>query len=94
MYWQVRLYDKSKDYPRFFWREATTDTLETWRMTCDSFGVKCAGFLAIIALHVCVDKTMILAAQRALANMYVDDMLGGANGVKAAISAIKDIIGQ
>lgn len=88
MYRAVELVPGDRDLHRFVWRCDPTQPLQDYRMTRVTFGVSASPFAATMALKQnATDHALVypLAAEAALSESYVDDVLSGADSVDEAI---------
>ena len=88
MYRQILVHPEHHDYQRFLWRFEENAPIETYRLKTVTFGVAPAPFLAIRTLHqLSLDEKHNFpnAYDQIINNMYVDDLITGANTVDECI---------
>ena len=95
MFNQVNLSEFDQHCHRILWREMD-DTREPdhYCLTCASFGDKCAGIIAMLALKFTAEmflKELPEAAKIIINNSYVDDIVGGAKDAAEACKVMGDI---
>ena len=96
MYRQILVHPEHHDYQRFLWRFEENAPIETYRLKTVTFGVAPAPFLAIRTLHqLSLDEKHNFpnAYDQIRNNMYVDDLITGANTVEEVLN-IKTEISQ
>ncbi len=84
MFREILLNPEEKDFHRFLLRDQTGAIVDC-RMDRLTFGVKCSAFLATQVLHTLAKlhaSSHPAASSAVLHNLYVDDLLSGANDVE------------
>lgn len=90
MYRQIRISDRDSDYQRIVWRSSPLMPLEDYKLQTVTFGVSSAPFLAIRTLRqLATDEstTYPQAAEIALQDFYVDDLMSGCDTIPEAKEA-------
>ena len=94
MYREVALSPEDKDLHRFVWRDSPADPLQDCRMCRVTFGVSASPFLAVRTLQQTARDhggDYPSATHHIESSFYVDDFLGGADSVQAAIQLFLDL---
>ncbi|XP_023312157.1 uncharacterized protein LOC111692395, partial [Anoplophora glabripennis] len=95
MYRQIRVVDSHQSYQKILWRFSKSDPIEEYRLQTVTYGVSSSPYLAIRCLlqlaHDEKDKYS-LAAQALESNIYVDDVLDGANTVEEVCELQQQLI--
>jgi len=94
MFLQIKLAVKYQNCHRFLWREDPKDNPKIYCITRVTFGMMSSPFLAIATVqhHSKVNADLYpLTAKEILHNMYVDDLLTGAEDVDKAYALHKDL---
>ena len=95
MFLQVKLAPEDRDVHRYLWRDLKfNETPKVYRMQRLTFGVNSSPFLAISTVHAHAKKYAELfpnAVQEILQNMYVDDVLTGADTVDSTVKLQQDM---
>lgn len=87
MYRQILMHPSHQDYQRIVWRENDNEDIKEYRLTTVTYGTASAPFLAIKSLIECarVEGKDFLKAQNTIINdMYVDDLITGADNERDA----------
>lgn len=95
MFRQIKVNPDDQNYQLLFWREDSSHPLLIYKLTTVVFGFSCSPYLAIRTLRQLVvdegDKYP-LASQALMNQVYVDDLILGANSIVEALSLQKEII--
>lgn len=94
MFRQVLIREDQK-YLRILWREED-NTISTYQLTTDTFGLASASFLAIRTIHQLAEDErhrFPKAAASLKKRLYVDDYIDGAQTIEETISLRDDVIG-
>ena len=95
MFLQSKLAPEDRDVNRYLWRDLQfNETPKVYRMQRLTFGVNSSPFLAISTVHAHAKKYAELfpnAVQETLQNMYVDDVLTGADTVNSTMKLQQDM---
>ncbi|GFW99953.1 integrase catalytic domain-containing protein [Trichonephila clavipes] len=94
MYRQILISDEDCKYQRIVWRATPSDSLKSFELQTITYGTSYAPFLALRTLqHLYQDEeqNFPLAAKIARENIYIDDLLSGADTEVEAKSIIIEI---
>lgn len=95
MYRQIRVDDRDIDFQRILWRDTQTDQILDYQLLTVTYGMACAPFLALRVLQQLVSdegQRFLLAARVLRNNIYVDDLLFGANDLAFAKRTREELI--
>ncbi|XP_076301700.1 uncharacterized protein LOC143219711 [Lasioglossum baleicum] len=87
MFRQIRVHPLDCDYQRILWRPPGSDVVRPCRLTTVTYGTACAPYLAIRVLNQLADDEgdkFPLAKTILQQNIYVDDVLFGADDINTA----------
>lgn len=94
MYRQVNIREKQRDFQRIVWRKDPKDELNHYRLNTVTYGTAPASFLATRCLNQLANENENKyreACSAIINDMYVDDLITGANSVQDAIQLREDI---
>ncbi|GFX43312.1 DUF1758 domain-containing protein [Trichonephila clavipes] len=94
MYRQILISDEDCKYQRNVWRATPSDSLKSFELQTITYGTSCAPFLALKTLQQLYqdeEQNFPLAAKIAQENIYIDDLLSGADTEVEAKSIIIEI---
>lgn len=94
MYRQVLIDSTQTSLQRIFWRESQDEPIKTFELLTVTYGTSSASFLAIRTLRKLAEDSADRyprAAQLAVRDFYVDDLVTGADSVEEALSIKKEI---
>ncbi|GFT18017.1 DUF1758 domain-containing protein [Trichonephila clavipes] len=94
MYRQILISDEDCKYQRIVWRDTPSDSLKSFELQTITYGTSCAPFLALRTLQQLYqdeEQNFPLAAKIARENIYIDDLLSGADTEVEAKSIIIEI---
>jgi hypothetical protein len=94
-YPQTHIHEDDRDFQRFLWREEPQLPIKELRMTRVTFGLTCAPFLAIRALHQLAaehQEQYLRATQVIKEEFLVDNLLSGAEDVQGALKLKSDLL--
>ncbi|GFU68820.1 LINE-1 retrotransposable element ORF2 protein [Trichonephila clavipes] len=94
MYRQILISDEYCKYQRIVWRATPSDSLKSFELQTITYGTSCAPFLALRTLQQLYqdeEQNFPLAAKIARENIYIDDLLSGADTDVEAKSIIIEI---
>ncbi|XP_045446747.1 uncharacterized protein LOC123654934 [Melitaea cinxia] len=94
MYRQVKIARKHVDYQRIVWREETDSEIKDYRLLRVTFGISCAPYLAVKAMHqLSIDEGHYfpLAANRVRTDFYMDNLMTGCQTEIEAIKVYKEM---
>ncbi|GFW74017.1 integrase catalytic domain-containing protein [Trichonephila clavipes] len=94
MYRQILISDEYCKYQRIVWRATPSDSLKSFELQTITYGTSCAPFLALRTLQQLYqdeEQNFPLAAKIARENIYIDDLLSGADTEVEAKSIIIEI---
>lgn len=94
MYRRIGVSAPDQPYQCIFWRKDEDAPVEIYALTTVTFGVKPAPFLAIRTIHKLADderKDFPIEADILKKNMYVDDLLAGAETAEEAKTIIRNV---
>ncbi|GFW63503.1 integrase catalytic domain-containing protein [Trichonephila clavipes] len=94
MYRQILISDEDCKYQRIVWRATPSDSLKSFELQTITYGTSCAPFLALRTLQQLYEdeeQNFPLAAKVAPENIYIDDLLSGADTEVEAKSIIIEI---
>ncbi|GFV16947.1 integrase catalytic domain-containing protein [Trichonephila clavipes] len=94
MYRQILISDEDCKYQRIVWRATPSDSLKSFELQTITYGTSCAPFLALRTLQQLYqdeEQNFALAAKIARENIYIDDLLSGADTEVEAKSIIIEI---
>lgn len=95
MFRQIRVRQGDRKYQQIFWRSNLNDVLEVYQLATVTYGTACAPYLATRTLEqLCRDESehFPLASKAGTEDIYVDDLLSGANTVEEALALQKEFI--
>lgn len=95
MYRYIGLCKEHRDFHRILWRFSPHDPVQEFRMCCVTFGVASAPFLALRTLRqLAIDEAAVfpLASQVLLNEVFVDDIVTGADTVENAVNLQRQLI--
>ncbi|GFX53933.1 integrase catalytic domain-containing protein [Trichonephila clavipes] len=82
LYRQILILDEDCSYQRIVWRATPSDSLKSFELQTITYGTSCAPFLALRMLQQLYqdeEQNFLLAAKIARENIYIDDLLLGAD---------------
>lgn len=88
MYRQILISEEQRDLQRIIWRDNPNDELKTYQLSTVTYGLASAPYLATRSIQQLArdeEKQYPLAAHVLLHDMYVDDILTGANDLATAL---------
>ncbi|GFU39237.1 integrase catalytic domain-containing protein [Trichonephila clavipes] len=91
MYRQILISDEDCKYQRIVWRATPSDSLKSFELQTITYSTSCAPFLALRTLQQLYqdeEQNFPLAAKIARENIYIDDLLSGADTEVEAKSII------
>ncbi|GFX99333.1 integrase catalytic domain-containing protein [Trichonephila clavipes] len=94
MYRQILILDEDCKYQRIVWRATPSDSLKSFELQTITYGTSCAPFLALRTLQQLYqddEQNFPLAAKIARENIYIDNLLSGADTEVEAKSIIIEI---
>ncbi|GFX00230.1 DUF1758 domain-containing protein [Trichonephila clavipes] len=94
MYRQILISYEDYKYQRIVWRATPSDSLKSFELQTITYGTSCAPFLALRTLQQLYqdeEQNFPLAAKIARKNIYIDDLLSGADTEVEAKSIIIEI---
>ncbi|GFU93090.1 integrase catalytic domain-containing protein [Trichonephila clavipes] len=94
MYRQILISDEDCKYQRIVWRATPSDSLKSFELQTITYGTSRAPFLALrtlLQLYQDEEQNFPLAAKIARENIYIDDLLSGADTEVEAKSIIIEI---
>ncbi|GFS73545.1 DUF1758 domain-containing protein [Trichonephila clavipes] len=94
MYRQILISDEDCKYQRIVWRATPSDSLKSFELQTITYGTSCVSFLALRTLQQLYqdeEQNFPLAAKIARENIYIDDLLSGADTEVEAKSIIIEI---
>lgn len=94
MYRQIRIHPDDQPYQHIVWRRSPDLPIETFALQTVTYGTSCAPFLAIrtVREHAQVEGHKYPRAAFVLKeDIYVDDVVSGADSVEGALQLYKDI---
>ncbi|GFW54214.1 uncharacterized protein TNCV_4372881 [Trichonephila clavipes] len=94
MYRQILISDEDCKYQRIVWRATPSDSLKSFELQTITYGTSCAPFLALRTLQQLYqdeEQNFPLAAKIARENIYIDDLLSGADTEVEAKSIIIEV---
>ncbi|XP_025191471.1 uncharacterized protein LOC112591769 [Melanaphis sacchari] len=95
MYRQIWIAEKDRDLQRVLWRENPAEEVKEYRLNTVTYGTSSASYLATACLKMLADDTRSLFPEASLAvasDFYMDDYLGGAQTIDAAIKLRDGIV--
>lgn len=95
MYRQIWIAEKDRDFQRVLWRENQEDEVKEYRLTTVTYGTSSASYLATACLKRLADDTKSLfpeASSTVATDFYMDDYLGGAQTIDAAVKLRDEIV--
>lgn len=96
MYRQILVVDHHRDFQRILWRFSRDEPISTYRLNTVTYGVTSSPYLAIrTLLQLAADegKNYPAAAEIIRRDIYVDDVVSGAESVDAALEIQRQLIG-
>ena len=97
MYRQIAVHPDDRKYQCILWQKDFCAPVSTYQLTTVTYGLSCAPYLAIRVLHQLAHdegEKFPLAAKVTKFNMYVDDVLAGADSVEEARDMVKQVDGM
>ncbi|KAJ0182606.1 hypothetical protein K1T71_001975 [Dendrolimus kikuchii] len=94
MYRFIQVRPEDRDFQRILWRFSTDDPVQDFRLCTVTFGVASAPYLALQTLHqLALDEasTYPQASAILLHDVFVDDVISGADTLEKAISLQKEL---
>lgn len=88
MYRQIILHPADRDYQRILWRKSTKDPVEEFQLNTVTYGESSSPYLAIKCIRRLAEQAgdeYTDAARVILEEMYVDDIMAGADNVQTAV---------
>lgn len=88
MYRQIILNENQTQFHRILWRFDSNQPIDTYELTTVTYGTSCAPFLAVRTIHqLALDerKKYPIASKILKRDMYIDDILSGANTLDEAL---------
>lgn len=95
MYWQILVHEEDQDRQRILWRSNADEEIAEFRLNTVTYGLACAPFLAVRTLQQLAqdEADRFPAGAAVLVNdVYVDDVLTGADSIKEALENQKQVI--
>ena len=95
MYRQIRVHTDDCDFQRILWRKNASDPVQAYRLLTVTYGMACAPYLAIRTLkQLSADEVdrYPYAASCLLNDVYMDDVISGADTVSAALHIQKELL--
>ncbi|XP_039309090.1 uncharacterized protein LOC105201565 [Solenopsis invicta] len=95
MYRQVSVRDCDRDYQRILWRFSMDEPIKEYRLNTVTYGQASASYLAIRSVRQLAEEyegSFPLAAKCVLNDMYVDDIIGGAQTIDEAKELQRQLI--
>ncbi|KAL4148855.1 hypothetical protein QTP88_003000 [Uroleucon formosanum] len=95
MYRQIWIAEKDRDLQRVLWRENPAEEVKEYRLNTVTYGTNSASYLATACLKMLADDTRSLfpeASSAVASDFYMDDYLGGAQTIDAAIKLRDGIV--
>ncbi|KAL4083194.1 hypothetical protein QTP88_028524 [Uroleucon formosanum] len=95
MYRQIWIAEKDRDLQRVLWRENPAEEVKEYRLNTVTYGTSSASYLATACLKMLADDTRSLfpeASSAVASDFYMDDYLGGAQTIDAAIKLRDGIV--
>ncbi|XP_071056370.1 uncharacterized protein [Onthophagus taurus] len=96
MYRQIKVHSDHLPFQQILWRTNPSDPIKIYQLSTVTYGLTCAPYLAIRCLHQLAEehsKTLPFASDIILNNIYVDDILSGANDTIHAREKIHQLNG-
>jgi len=87
MYRQILVREVDRDYQRILWRFSMNDSVQKYRLNTITYGQASASYLAIKSIRQLAEENkdnLSLAAKCTLNDMYVDDIISGAQDLEKA----------
>ncbi|XP_054272529.1 uncharacterized protein LOC128992813 [Macrosteles quadrilineatus] len=88
MFRQIMIHPDDRNYQMLYWRDDKDDPLSVYRLTTVVFGFNCSPYLALRTLHQLITDegaNFPLAAEALKKQVYVDDLILGANSIEQAL---------
>ncbi|XP_046803778.1 uncharacterized protein LOC124419208 [Lucilia cuprina] len=95
MYRQFEIDERDRNYQLILWRSNREDTQKVFQLNTVTYGLSSAPFLAIRSLFFIADKyssSFPLGSKALREDLYVDDILTGANDVKTLLAKKSELI--
>ncbi|XP_055622604.1 uncharacterized protein LOC129766161 [Toxorhynchites rutilus septentrionalis] len=95
MFRQIRVKQDDRKYQQIFWRSNQNDLLEVYQLATVTYGTACAPYLATRTLEqLCRDERdrFPLASKAGSEDLYVDDLLSGADTLNEALALQREFI--
>ncbi|XP_076679541.1 uncharacterized protein LOC143374875 [Andrena cerasifolii] len=95
MYRQIRVHTDDCDFQRILWRKKASDPVKAYRLLTVTYGMACAPYLAIRTLkQLSADEIdrYPSAAPCLLNDVYMDDVISGADTISAALHIQKELL--
>nr|XP_022910072.1 uncharacterized protein LOC111421154 [Onthophagus taurus] len=96
MYRQIKVHSDHLPFQQILWRTNPSDPIKIYQLSTVTYGLTCAPYLAIRCLHQLAEehsKTLPFASDIILNDIYVDDILSGANDTIHAKEKIHQLNG-
>lgn len=88
MYRQIIVHEKDRNMQRILWRDNESDDIGEYKLNTVTYGTASAPFLAVRSLIECANvesENCQKAHEAIVSDMYVDDLITGADNEEAAI---------
>lgn len=95
MYRQVKIHPDDQVYHAVLWRPNPREQIQEYKLTTVTYGTTAAPYLAVKTIQRLAEDEKLnfpKAANVAMQDFYVDDLLSGANSVKEAIDLQQELI--
>ncbi|XP_039436592.1 uncharacterized protein LOC120418326 [Culex pipiens pallens] len=95
MFRQIRIRSEDRKYQQIFWRRHPDELVKVYQLATVTYGTACAPFLATRTLaQVCKDEIerFPLAAKAGTDDVYMDDLLSGADTLEEALALQKEFV--
>ena len=89
MFLMILIHPDDRDLLRFIWKDPSDGSMAVFRLKVLPFGLTCSSYIAIATVHHHVKKYVKEhphVVKELIENVYVDDLLTGANNIEEAIS--------
>ncbi|CAL8137208.1 unnamed protein product [Orchesella dallaii] len=94
MFRQFNVSDEHADLQRIVWRNSAEDQIEDYKLTTVTYGTASAPFTAVRCLQQLATENKLehpVAASKLEEDLYVDDLMSGAESSEEAISIVDDL---
>ncbi|GFT94670.1 uncharacterized protein TNCV_1990911 [Trichonephila clavipes] len=92
MYRQILVADEDQKYQQILWRNNSNENIRTYKLKTVTYGLASASFWPLGVLSKSLSMIKIIPTSRVLQeDIYMDDLLSGADTPNNAISICKDI---